>query len=246
MYERNREFDPLAATYNRCWGAEYHSEAFPVLEHLLLSALAPGANVLDVCCGTGQFTKRVRDAGFTVSGIDASEQMLGYARENVSDCRFFLADAREFSLGQKFAGIYSVFESLNHIPDLRGLASAFQSIRLHLEPGSRFVFDLNGEEAFIRFWNDTSAIVEDDRVCVLRSEYDADSRLAQCHITLFEQNAAWQRHDFTLRQTCHRHEDVCGALESAGFTNITLYDAEDAGMSEHSGFNRTFFLAQAE
>lgn len=246
MFERNQEFDPLAATYDRCWGAEYHNEAFPVIEHLLLSALRPGANVLDLCCGTGQFTKRVRDAGFVVTGLDASDEMLRYARRNAPDCSFYHADAREFSLGGKFAGIYSVFESLNHIPDLKGLASAFESVHRHLEPGARFVFDLNGEDAFIRFWNDTSAIVEDDRVCVLRSEYDAYSRLAQCSVTLFEQSAAWERRDFRLRQTCHRHEDVCEALENAGFTNITLYDAEDAGMSEHNGFHRTFFLAEVE
>jgi SAM-dependent methyltransferase len=172
--------------------------------------------------------------------------MLRYAHQNAPACSFYRADAREFSLGRKFAGAYSVFESLNHIPDLKGLTSAFQSIHRHLEPGARFAFDLNGEEAFIRFWNDTTAIVEDDRVCVLRSEYDADSGLAQCGVTLFEQNAAWERRDFTLRQTCHSHEDVSKALASAGFTNITLYDAEDAGMSEHNGFHRTFFLAQAD
>jgi SAM-dependent methyltransferase len=245
VIERNQEFDPLAATYNRCWGAEYHSEAFPVVELLLLSAIDPGAHLLDVCCGTGQFTKRVRDAGFQVTGIDASEEMLRYARENLPDSSFLVADAREFSLGRRFAGAYSVFESLNHVPDLEGLAKAFMCVRLHLEPGARFVFDLNGEEAFIRFWNDTSAIVENDRVCVLRSEYDADSRLAQCRITLFEQHGPWERRDFTLRQTCHRKDAVCGALDSAGFTNVTLYDAEDAGMSEHSGYHRTFFLAQA-
>src|SRR6185312_2696991 len=160
VIERNREFDPLAATYNRCWGAEYHSGAFPVVEHLLLSTLARGAHLLDVCCGTGQFTKRIRDAGFEVTGIDASERMLRYARENVPECRFVAADVREFSIGQKFAAAYSVFESLNHIPDLDGLANALKCIHNHLEPGARFVFDLNGEEAFIRFWNDINAIVE--------------------------------------------------------------------------------------
>jgi hypothetical protein len=105
---------------------------------------------------------------------------------------------------------------------------------------------LNGEDAFVRFWNDTSAIVEDDRVCVLRSEYDEHSRLAQCHITLFEQKEGWERRDFTLRQTCHRIDDVSRALEDTGFTGITLYNAEDAGMSERNGYHRTFFLAHAD
>jgi hypothetical protein len=107
------------------------------------------------------------------------------------------------------------------------------------------VFDLNGEEAFMRFWNDINAIVEPETVCVLRSEYQTDTRLAQCRITLFEQHSRWERQDFMLQQRCHKTNDVCAALENAGFRDITLYDAEDAGMSEHTGYNRTFFLAQA-
>jgi SAM-dependent methyltransferase len=243
--ERNREFDPLAATYNRCWGAEYHAAAFPVIEHLLLSRVGRGAHLLDVCCGTGQFTRRVRDAGFLVTGVDASEPMLRYARENVPGSCFVAADVREFSLGEKFAGAYSVFESLNHVPDLPGLAKAFRRIRHHLPHGARFVFDLNGEEAFMRFWNDTNAIVEDDRVCVLRSEYHTDTRRAQCRITQFERHSIWERSDFMLQQTCHDTSDVCTALEDAGFRDITLYDGEDAGMTEHTGYNRTFYVAEA-
>ena len=245
MIERNTEFDPLAATYNRCWGAEYHGQAFPVVDHLLLSGLKSGADVLDVCCGTGQFTQRVRDAGFRVMGVDASAEMLRYARDNVPDVEFVLADIREFRLNRSFAGAYSVFESLNHIPDLDGLSRAFRCIHHHLEPGAQFLFDLNGEEAFSLFWNDTSAIVEDDRVCVLRSEFDQKSRLAKCAITLFEQSPDWQRKDFALQQTCHPLEEVQAALGKTGFKKVTFFDAQDAGMSEHTGYNRTFILAEA-
>lgn len=245
MVARNREFDPLAAIYNRCWGREYHSEAFPVVRRLLLSNLTTGSDVLDVCCGTGQFTRRVRDSGFYVTGIDASEEMLYYARENVPDGTFSAADVRDFSLGQRFRAAYSVFESLNHVPDLDGLARAFGCIHKHLKAGAPFLFDLNGEDAFDRYWNDTNAIVETDMVCVLRSEYTADSRLARCQITLFQQTNSWERNDFILQQTCHPLNEVHAALETSGFEDIVLYNAQDLGMNEAYGYDRTFFLAKA-
>ena len=240
---RNTEFDPLAAIYNRCWGAEYHSEAFPVVKQLLLSSLSQNAVVLDVCCGTGQFTKRVRDSGFTVVGIDASEKMLSHARQNLPGTEFHIADVRSFSLGRQFDAAYCVFESLNHVPDLEGLTEAFHCIRRHLAPGASFLFDLNGEEAFTLYWNDTSAIVEDDMVCVLRSNYNEETRIATCQVTLFEDSPGWQRKDFKLQQTCHKRTEVHHALQAAGFESISLHNAEDVGMSEHLGFNRTFFLA---
>jgi SAM-dependent methyltransferase len=242
---RNQEFDPFADVYNRCFGADYHANAFPVLERLLLSGLPPGAPILDVCCGTGQFTRRVVEQGFAVVGIDASGRMLDYARRNVANAEFLDSDVRDFSLGRRFSAAYSVFESLNHVPDLTGLTQTFQCVLEHLEPGAHFLFDLNGEEAFAQFWNDTNAIVESDMVCVLRSNYDEDTRLAKCEVTLFEQGERWNRRDFTLQQTCHSVDGVHSALESVGFGDIQLYDAQDAGMSEHTGYNRTFFLAKS-
>jgi SAM-dependent methyltransferase len=231
--------------YNRCWGREYHSEAFPVVRRLLLSNLTTGSDVLDVCCGTGQFTYRVSDSGFHVTGIDASEEMLYYARENVPDGVFYAADVRDFSLGRRFRAAYSVFESLNHVPDLNGLTRAFGCIHQHLEKGAPFLFDLNGEHAFECYWNDTNAIVESDMVCVLRSEYNSESRIARCQITLFQQDKSWERNDFMLQQTCHPLNQVHAALESSGFDDIVLYNAQDLGMNEAYGYDRTFFLAKA-
>ena len=119
----NSEYDPFARIYNRYWGVAYRAEAFPIVKRLLLSRLKPGASLLDVCCGTGQFTEQIRQQGFDMAGIDASGEMIAYARKNAPEVSLTVADARAFALGRKFAGAYSVFESLNHIPDLAGPAA---------------------------------------------------------------------------------------------------------------------------
>jgi SAM-dependent methyltransferase len=241
---RNQEYDPFAALYNRFWGADYRAEAFPIVERLLLARLRPGASVLDVCCGTGQFTAQVGQLGYEIGGIDASERMIDFARRNAPGIGLTVADVRDFSLGRTFDGAYSVFESLNHVPDVLGLTQAFECVRKHLRPGGPFLFDLNREDAFILYWNTTDAIVEEDIVCLLRMQYDDDSRAAICDITAFElRENAWLRDDFTVRQTCHDIDVVQDALFDAGFRDITLYDARDAGMKGDAGYARTFFLA---
>lgn len=245
MAERNAEFDPFAAVYNRFWGAEYHTQAFPIVEKLLLSRLTPGAAVLDVCCGTGQFTARVQQRGFGVHGVDASERMIEYARANAPGAKFTVADARRFSLSSKFDAAYSVFESLNHVPDLAGLTMVFAYVRRHLHKGAEFLFDLNREEAFVTYWNDTHAIVEDDSVCALRSNYDEVTRVGTCNITTFQLDNGWTRSDFAIRQTCHDVNQVHDRLRDAGFSGVTLYDSSDAGMSGEIARARTFFLATA-
>ena len=246
VIERNTEFDPFAAVYNRFWGADYHAQALPIVQSLLLSGLPRGADILDVCCGTGQFTGKVRDLGFDVYGVDASERMIGYARRNVPGAEFRVADVRSFSLALTFDAAYSVFESLNHVPDLDGLAMAFACVRHHLREGARFLFDLNREEAFMNYWNDTHAIVEEDAVCALRSEYDEATRTGACQITAFLLEAGcWKRDDFTIRQSCHDVDRVQDLLLDAGFSNVSLFDSRDAGMSGDIACARTFFLATA-
>ena len=211
----------------------------------MLAHLPAGAAVLDICCGTGRFTAQVQDANFEVVGLDASEKMLRYARENVPKVPLVLGDVRDFSLGRTFDAAYSVFESLNHIPDIPGLESAFACIRRHLRPGGLFVFDLNREDAFRVYWNNTHAIVEPAHVMVLRSEYNERTRVATCGITAFELDDNWTRSDFGLRQTCHREDDACNALSAAGFRDIELHDSRDLGMTGDISAARTFFRSIA-
>jgi len=244
--ERNTEYDPFARLYNRHWGADYRVEVAPIVERLLLSRVADGAAVLDVCCGTGQFTEQIRRRGYRVSGLDASGEMIRYARQNAPGVKFTVADVREFSLGCTFDAAYCVYESLNHVPDAEGLAMAFACVRRHLKPGAPFLFDLNREEAYILYWNNTDAIVEPDNAFITRSVYDEETKIGRCDVTTFDLvGTAWQRQDFTVRQTCHSMSAAQNVLFKAGFKDVTLQDARDAGMPGDAGYARTFFLALA-
>jgi SAM-dependent methyltransferase len=242
----NTEYDPFARLYNRHWGADYRIEAAPVVERLLLSRVPNGAAVLDVCCGTGQFTEQMRQRGYELAGLDASGEMIRYARQNAPGIEFTIADVRDFSLGCTFDAAYCVYESLNHVPDAEGLGMAFACIRRHLKTGAPFLFDLNREEAYILYWNNSDAVVERDSAFITRSVYDEETKIGTCDITAFDRaGAVWRREDFTVRQKCHTMGAAQSALLEAGFTNVTLHDARDAGMVGDAGYARTFFLAIA-
>jgi SAM-dependent methyltransferase len=244
--ERNKEYDPFARIYNLHWGADYRAEALPIVERLLLSRVPPGAAVLDVCCGTGQFTELVRRRGFEVAGVDASREMIRFARQNAPGVKFTVADVRDFELGRKFDAAYSVYESLNHVPDLPGLVLAFKNVRKHLKRGAPFLFDLNREEAYLLYWNNTDAIVEQDNAFITKSNFDEETKVATCDVTTFDAaDGGWNRSDFALRQTCHSMSAALAALLKAGFKGVTLNDARDAGMTGDAGYARTFFLAFA-
>ncbi|WP_220483146.1 trans-aconitate 2-methyltransferase [Paenibacillus thiaminolyticus] len=52
-----------------------------------------GESVLDVGCGTGDLTARIRESGAHVVGIDKSEAMIAQARRKYPNLRFIVADA---------------------------------------------------------------------------------------------------------------------------------------------------------
>jgi SAM-dependent methyltransferase len=245
VVQPNTEYDPFAVTYNWYWGADYREQCLPVVETLLLSHLKADALILDIGCGTGQFTAAIARQGYKVIGIDPSEQMIRFARKNAPRTELFVADARDFSLEARFDGAYSVFETLNHLPDRAGLQQAFACIHRHLNAGAPFLFDLNTSDAFETYWNETNALVADDHAWISRTEYDEDSRVGKCHMTVFRRAGQWLREDFTIRQFCHDLNAVSADLGQAGFHDLAFYDAADAGMDPERNFGRTFLVAFA-
>lgn len=244
LVENETGYDRLAWFYNRYWGARYHHQALPIVEQLLLSRIPTGASLLDLCCGTGHLTRDLVGRGYRVTGIDSSEAMLRFARENVPAADFLARDARAFDLPSHFQAVLSTFDSLNHLLETQELVSVFRNVYRALSAGGLFLFDLNLEEAYLREWGKSSAIVAEDHACIVRGGYDPLTRLGRTEITMFRREGEWQRLDVTLFQKSHTPEEIRSALEETGFEQIGRDDANGLGMTGEIGVGRAFFLAK--
>jgi SAM-dependent methyltransferase len=244
VLERYTEYDKLAWFYDRYWGREYPQRALPILDHLLLTHLPPKAHILDLCCGAGHLTKLLIDRDYWLVGLDRSPEMLRYAQQNAPGAEFIVADACSFGLWHPFDAVISTFESLNHILSLEGMTAVFHNVHTALKDEGRFVFDLLLEEAY-RTQCKSGSIVEDDNVCILWGDYDAERGMARAQITLFSKEGDWQRSDITILERCYELGEVSNALEQAGFEEITSYDASgQLGMPGGLGVGRVFFQAK--
>jgi SAM-dependent methyltransferase len=237
------EYDHFAWFYNQYWGGEYSRPALAIFNIILFPHLAAGCRILDLCCGTGQIAKGLVEYGYRVTGLDGSEAMLRFARENAPAADFVHADARAFKLPDKFQAVISAFDSLNHVMELEELKMVFRNVRAVLEDDGIFLFDLNQEDEAEAFGNSLE-MVEDDHVCVVRASYKPEEKLKRYDATMFTlEDAAWRRSDLTLFQRYYENEDVLAALAECGFSRVRAYDARrEFGFTLSDG--RMFYLAR--
>lgn len=110
------------------------------------AAGGPGRRVLDLACGSGRFTVPLAASGALVVGGDLSETMLARARAAVAErgvsAEFVQLDMRDFGLGRQFDAIVTAANSLMHLHTRADFTGAFSSIRQHLAPGGRLLFDV--------------------------------------------------------------------------------------------------------
>jgi SAM-dependent methyltransferase len=244
MAQRYADYDRFAWIYNQHWGG-FSQLVMPILDALALDGLPHGARVLDVACGTGHVSAQLEARGYRVTGLDGSEEMLRYARQNAPGSEFLLADARDFSLPPIYAAAISTFDSLNHILEPDELERAFRNIAAALAPGGRFAFDLNLDEGYRAGWNGTTGDAQEDHAYIWKNNYDPERRLASFEATLFRLEAGqWQRSDVTLWQRAYEPETVLAMLARAGFQALqALRVSEDMTLVPLDAETRRGFFA---
>jgi SAM-dependent methyltransferase len=91
--------------------------------------LGRGRNVLDLGCGGGEpVAQFLVGKGTHVTGVDASPDMIAFARERLPDQEWIIADMRHLALGRRFDGILA-WDSYFHLshPAQRAMFGVFDA-----------------------------------------------------------------------------------------------------------------------
>jgi trans-aconitate methyltransferase len=101
--------------------------------------LAPGGEILDLGCGTGEpIARHFIEAGHPLTGVDAAPAMLALARERFPDQRWLQHDMRSLEIGSRFAAIIA-WDSFFHLTpgDQRSMFPVFAR---HAAAGTLLLF----------------------------------------------------------------------------------------------------------
>ena len=103
----------------------------------VLSGTKPGANVLDIACGTGVMEPELLSLGAaSIVGIDIAENMIARAQEKFSESdpiQFYAVDLLEFT-----GGPFDLALMYNAYPHFSDKSAVLQKVASLLSPGGRF------------------------------------------------------------------------------------------------------------
>lgn len=186
--------------------------------------------LLDVGCGTGNFSLEFARRGIDVIAVDPSSEMLSVAtdkakRENLS-VLFLNQSGEDMDLYGTVDGAICCLDTVNHITDKRTLQRFFNRISLFLEAGKLFIFDVNTEYKHKNVLADNSFVFENDKcLCVWQNFYDKKSKITDITLDFFvEHNGAYERSSECFSERVYDNNTLTLMLEKAGFQLVKIFE----------------------
>ncbi|WP_203361683.1 class I SAM-dependent methyltransferase [Bacillus sp. REN10] len=215
------------------------------------TASVAGKKVLDLACGTGELTWRLASAGWDVTGVDLSEDMLMMAREKAAEkglsFSLYQQDMRELE-GLGTYDVVTIFcDSLNYLHSEEDVKRTFRLVHAHLEEGGIFLFDVHSLYKIHHIFTDGTFTSTEDEVSYIWHCFEGDLPNSVDHeLTFFaldESSGQYERFDEGHTQRTFEPEQYTAWLEQAGFEVLHL-TADFTADSPKQESERIFFVAQ--
>ena len=241
-------YEALAASYDRLTNdVDYEATVEFYMEILRREGLKP-RTVVDLACGTGSVTKILAERGYSVVGVDMSEEMLTEADMKTYDLEnrpvFSCQKLQDLRLPRAADMAVCALDSLDYILDPADCEAAIQRTYKILNPGGIFIFDVNTPEKLRAMDGQVFLDEDDDVYCVWRGEFDEETNICSYGMDLFQRHGeVWHRSFEEHCEYAYSQEQLTGYLKAAGFTHIEVY-ADRKFEAPREGEQRIYFKAR--
>jgi SAM-dependent methyltransferase len=223
-------FKEYAAYYDLIYKDKDYEKEVDFIEDIfedIFGASKP-KKILEVGCGTGNYTKILVDRGYEVTAVDVSEDMLKLAREKCTS-KFTKGDISDVTLNGKFDTCIAMFAVMGYITENTEIIKALNNIYAHLKPNGIFVFDVWNGLAVLRLLPEQRIKeVESDEIKIIRfatPTLRAFEQICEVNYKLIIQN----KRDNKLKEINEKHimrfyfpQELKYYLENAGFEVLRI------------------------
>lgn len=220
-----RVYDMLTKNVEYARRAEYYSS-------LLSENGVNGGLLLDLACGTGGLSFELAKKGFSVIGVDLSEEMLSVAQNKKyelgeQNVMFLCQDMRSLDLYGTVDCCVCALDSLNHLTDEADLKKAFRNVALFLENEGMFVFDVNTVFKHRNILSGKTFVYDcPGAYCVWQNSEVTDNNTVGISLDIFSQtpDGAYERSVEEFAERAYEEELIKRLLKECDFEDIRCYD----------------------
>lgn len=207
--------------------------------------------VLDLACGTGEFSLRLARDGYGVFASDISEEMLtvadNKAGKNGVHIQFTRQDMRSFQVNTPVDSVISCFDSYNYLQSINDVASSFRCVNKALRNGGIFIFDINSKWKFEHIYGENTFVLESENTfCVWENYYNTKTKVCRFYLNIFEHdgNNTYKRLYEEQKEKCYSISSITRELKKAGFSEIEVYGGINKKVADEHRDERIYFIAK--
>ncbi|MBT0931629.1 Methyl transferase domain protein [Streptococcus infantarius subsp. infantarius] len=206
--------------------------------------------LLELACGTGIQSVRFAKAGFDVTGLDLSEDMLEIARKRAESAgeniEFKQGNMLDLSQAGKYDLVTCYSDSICYMADEVEVGDVFKQVYDSLNDGGVFIFDVHSTYKTDTVFPGYSYHENAEEFAMVWDTYADDAPHSVVHeLTFFlqDEDGRFTRYDEVHEERTYEVLTYDILLEQAGFKSFKLYaDFEDKKPRKKS--ERWFFVCQ--
>lgn len=241
-------YEYLSSVYDElCENVDYDVRSDYISDIFCANSLFSGT-VLDLACGTASMSERLMKKGYSIIGIDLSEQMLEIASQRlyqIGDSFTLLkSNMQDFELEERVDACICCLDSINHLNTLNAVQNAFECVYKSLKNGGLFVFDVNTVYKHQCVLSGNTFVFDEEDYFLVWDNEPVDDNTVRILIDLFRFNGrSYDRFSEEFCETAYSVDQLKNLLIISGFSDINVYDELSYNAPEEQS-ERLFFVCK--
>ncbi|GGA20162.1 class I SAM-dependent DNA methyltransferase [Paenibacillus physcomitrellae] len=154
--------------------------------------------VAELGCGTGSITIPLTNAGYQMTGIDLSEDMLSVAQNKMEasaggsrlyregSVRWVCQDMRSWELPEPVDSVISFCDCMNYVLEPEEIAQVFVRTYDALKEGGSFLFDVHHPDTLRRYGEEQPFVLDEPEVSYIWTcDFDEERWEIEHHLSIF-------------------------------------------------------------
>ncbi|WP_238996464.1 class I SAM-dependent methyltransferase [Paenibacillus pinistramenti] len=154
--------------------------------------------VVELGCGTGSITIPLANAGYQVTGIDLSEDMLSVAQSKMDSTargnrlyregsiRWLCQDMRSWEMPEPVDSVISFCDCINYVLEPEEVAEVFARTYHGLKEGGSFLFDVHHPDTLRRYDEEQPFVLDEPSVSYIWTcDFDEERCEIEHHLSIF-------------------------------------------------------------